>query len=203
LPRKRSCSACSNRDLHEEVDAGRFRRDLFYRITGVTITIPPLRERPGEIAALARAFAALPRSVAASTTLSDDVIAALRKHTWPGNIRELRHTIERAVLFAAGSQVLPSHLTLVGANRPRARSSMPTIPLERISSSEITMPGRDMPSPDAPLADTIADVERRRILEAMDKCGGNQTRAAKLLGISRNTLVTRLDAYGLPRPRKN
>jgi DNA-binding NtrC family response regulator/pSer/pThr/pTyr-binding forkhead associated (FHA) protein len=194
----------TNRHLPEEVDAGRFRRDLYYRINGVTITIPPLRERPAELAGLARAFAARPRSNATPAHLSDEVIAALHKHPWPGNIRELRNTIERAVLFAAGGMVLPSHLTLVGTNASRARGSVPTMPLERISASEITIGGSGVaPVPaDARLADTLADVERRKIMDAMEKCGGNQTRAAKMLGISRNTLLARLDSYGLPRPRK-
>jgi two-component system response regulator AtoC len=100
--------------------------------------------------------------------------------------------------------VLPSHLTLVGTNAARARGSVPTMPLERISTSEITIGGSGVaPVPaDARLADTLADVERRKIMDAMEKCGGNQTRAAKMLGISRNTLLARLDSYGLPRPRK-
>jgi DNA-binding NtrC family response regulator len=192
----------TNRQLADEIDAGRFRRDLYYRINGVTITIPPLRERPSELAGLARAFASRPRGNATPTTLSDDVIAALHRHPWPGNIRELRNTIDRAMLFAAGGPVLPSHLTLVGSNAGRARGSVPTMPIERIS--EITVGGAGLPpvAADTRLADTLADVERRKILDAMDRCGGNQTRAAKLLGISRNTLLARLDSYGLPRPRK-
>jgi two-component system response regulator AtoC len=193
----------TNRLLPDEVDAGRFRRDLYYRINGVTVTIPPLRERTGEIAGLARAFAARPRATGAVPSLDDDVIAALARHQWPGNVRELRNTIERAVLFAGGGPIKPEHLTLVEMSPPR-RSSVPTMPMERISSNEITIGGAGMPpvSADTRLADSIADVERRRILDAMEKCGGNQTRAARMLGISRNTLLARLDAYGLPRPRK-
>ncbi|HEY5922698.1 MAG TPA: sigma 54-interacting transcriptional regulator [Kofleriaceae bacterium] len=187
----------TNRMLSEEIDAGRFRRDLYYRINGVTVSIPPLRERHGEIAGLARAFAARPRGSAAPA-LSPDVIATLQHHQWPGNIRELRNTIERAVLLAGTGPIKPEHLVL-DASGPR-RSSVPTIPIERIS--EITVPGA--PGGEGKrLADTIAEVERRRILDALDRCGGNQTRAARLLGISRNTLLARLDSYGLPRPRKS
>jgi two-component system, NtrC family, response regulator AtoC len=131
------------------------------------------------------------------------VIEALQRHPWLGNVRELRNTIERAVLFAAGGPIRPEHLSLVQMNPPR-RNSVPTMPIERISQNEITIGGPGMPpvSADSRLADSIADVERRRILDAMEKCGGNQTRAARMLGISRNTLLARLDAYGLPRPRK-
>jgi DNA-binding NtrC family response regulator len=109
------------------------------------------------------------------------------------------------VLFAAGGPVQPRHLTLIGKGGTRARGSAPTVPLERISSSDITIPGAigAASTSDTRLADTLADVERQRIIDAMDRCNGNQTRAAKLLGISRNTLLARLDAYGLPRPRKS
>ncbi len=200
----------TNRELPVEVDAGRFRRDLYYRINGVTITIPPLRERPAEIGALARAFASRPRGPLTSPTpLGADVIAVLARHPWPGNIRELRNTVERAVLLAAGGPVKPEHLILhASASR---RSSVPTMPMERISSTDMTAPHRDSQitlGDDAVvlsherLATTVAEVERRRILDALDRCGGNQTRAARMLGISRNTLLARLDAYGLPRPRK-
>jgi DNA-binding NtrC family response regulator len=185
----------TNRYLPDEIDAGRFRRDLYYRINGVTITIPPLRERPGEIGALARAFAMRPRGTASPATLADDVLAALVNHPWPGNVRELRNTIERALVLAGAGRVKPEHLTLDGVAR---RPSVPTMPIERVSSSEIT------PVPlDQSLATAVAEVERRRILDALELCGGNQTRAARMLGISRNTLLTRLDTYGLPRPRKS
>ncbi len=183
----------TNRYLPDEVEAGRFRRDLYYRINGVTIEIPPLRERTAEIAALARAFAARPRGSTPPAPLSDDVIEALARHPWPGNIRELRNTVERALVLAGGGRVTSEHLRL--DPEPPRRSSVPTLPIERISSSEITGEGS--------LATSVAEVERRRILEALERCGGNQTRAARMLGISRNTLLTRLDVYGLPRPRKS
>jgi DNA-binding NtrC family response regulator len=183
----------TNRSLLAEVEAGHFRRDLYYRLNGVTIMLPPLRERPAEVAALARTFAARPRGnpTAGQSSLADDVIAALRRHAWAGNIRELRNTVERAVLLAAGGPVRPEHLAI---ETPSARrSSIPTLPIERISVDV---------APSEPLANAVAEVERRRILDALDRCAGNQTRAARMLGISRNTLVARMDAYGLPRPRK-
>ncbi|MBL9018064.1 MAG: sigma 54-interacting transcriptional regulator [Myxococcales bacterium] len=185
----------TNRDLAEEVEAGRFRRDLYYRINGVTLAIPPLRERRREIAALARTFARRARPVA----LGPDVIASLESHTWPGNIRELKNTIERAVLLSSGGTVRPSHLALEQSGRTSQRHLI-TVPVERISDPGIpNRPTRDSQS----LANAVADLERERIIEVLNQCGGNQTRAARMLGISRNTLLARLDAYGFPRPRKS
>ncbi len=189
----------TNRLLIDEVEAGRFRRDLYDRISGVTITVPPLRERVGEIAGLARAFAARPRgsTSGAKKSLGEDVLAALRQHPWRGNIRELRNTVERAVLLAGDRRVKAEDLTLDPSSP--GRSSVPTMPMDRITLTELSRPTAEL----APLASSVAEVERRRILDALDQCGGNQTRAARMLGISRNTLLARLDTYGLPRPRKS
>jgi DNA-binding NtrC family response regulator len=196
----------TNRSLVDEVDEGRFRRDLYYRINGVSIEIPPLRERRSEIVPLARAFANEGRGGDA-IAISAEVGAALEHHSWPGNVRELRNTIERAVLLSNGSAIRPHHLVLQPeresqATLPPLRESQP-----RLRESRPTMP---MSAPDAPpvrqsqqsLASAVADVERQHILEVLQQCAGNQSRAAKLLGISRTTLQARLDAYGLPRPRK-
>jgi two-component system, NtrC family, response regulator AtoC len=180
----------TNRVLADEVEAGRFRRDLYYRINGVTIAVPPLRERQSEIAGLARAFARRARGSAAPVVLAGDVLATLEQHEWAGNIRELRNTIERAILLSAGGPVRPAHLAL---ERPRRDSSV-TMPFPRMT--------LDAPKSLQSLPTAVADLERERILETLNTCGGNQTRAARALGISRNTLLARLDAYGVSRPRK-
>ncbi|HEY5945328.1 MAG TPA: sigma 54-interacting transcriptional regulator [Kofleriaceae bacterium] len=205
----------TNRDLADEVEAGRFRRDLFYRINGVTLAIPPLRERKSEIAPLARAFARRARP-GASYALGKEVVAELEYHSWRGNIRELRNTIERAVLLSSGGTIRPSHLVLHTRERLRDsavtmpfeavpsdrgstnRISSPALPTDRISSPAISGESRDA----RPLATAVADLERQRIVDALEQCGGNQTRAARVLGISRSTLVARLEEFGLPRPRK-
>lgn len=180
----------TNRILADEVELGRFRRDLYYRINGVTISVPPLRERQTEIAGLAQVFARRARGTASPVPLGGDVLAELEQHAWPGNIRELRNTVERAVLLSAGGPIRPQHLAL---ERPRRDSSV-TMPIQRIDISDrMTQPN---------LASAVADLERQRIVETLNACGGNQTRAARALGISRNTLLARLDAYGFPRPRK-
>jgi two-component system response regulator AtoC len=122
--------------------------------------------------------------------LGGDAIGALERHAWPGNIRELRNTIERAVMIASGGAVRASHLHL---ERPSQRAIHATLP---------GIPALDVDGGSS-LAATVAEVEKKRILDTLEQCGGNQTRAARTLGISRNTLLSRLDAYGLPRPRKS
>ena len=187
----------TNRDLMDEVNAGRFRRDLYYRINGVRIVIPPLRERAEEIVPLARAFAARARP-GVSVVFGEDTMRALLAHDWPGNIRELRNTIERAVLMSSGGAVRPSHLVLEPSTPPPARhDSYPTMPVERVSYE--TMPGQ---RPSASLANEVAELERKRIVEMLEHFGGNQTHAARALGMSRSTLIARMEEYSLRRPRK-
>jgi DNA-binding NtrC family response regulator/pSer/pThr/pTyr-binding forkhead associated (FHA) protein len=192
----------TNRDLLEEVNAGRFRRDLYYRINGVRIVLPPLRERPEEIVPLARAFAARARP-GVSVVFGADTIAALTAHTWPGNIRELRNTIERAVLMSSGGSVRPSHLVLEPStpilrdSSPVFRDSYPTMPVERASYETIPTA-----RPSGSLANEVADLERKRIVETLEHFGGNQTQAARALGMSRTTLIARMEEYALRRPRK-
>ena len=200
----------TNRPLSDEVDAGRFRRDLYYRINGVRIMIPPLRERRSEIVPLARAFANKGRPSSA-ITIGTEVATALEHESWPGNIRELRNTIERAVLMSSGGTIRPRHLglELERDSQPNVRDSQPTQREShaRLRDSRATIP---IPTDSAPpvrptsrsLASALAGVERERIMEVLEQCAGNQSRAARILGISRTTLQARLDEYGLPRPRK-
>jgi DNA-binding NtrC family response regulator len=192
--------AATCRDLSTEVDAGRFRRDLYFRLAGATFSIPPLRERKDEVLPLAEQFVASAAGpLGRAFTLSEDARQWLAGHDWPGNIRELRNVCERAVLLATGTRIDRQHLTIdEPVLRPpgqRFRSS-PTIPPPLGIA-----PGMagDMPSQ---VRATVAELERQRILEALDKCAGNQTRAAEMLGISRRTLINRLDEYGIARPRK-
>jgi DNA-binding NtrC family response regulator len=196
----------TNRTLLDEVDAGRFRRDLYYRINGVTIAIPPLRERRGEILPLARAFASRARN-GAPIVLGREVSAALEQHSWPGNVRELRNAIERAVLLSSGGVVRPSHLVLAPPREPPRdplRDSQVTMPVTRWDPEE--PPARQsepaMRRSETSLASEVAELERKRILEALDQFGGNQTQAARALGVSRGTLIARMEQYGLRRPRK-
>jgi two-component system, NtrC family, response regulator AtoC len=189
--------AATNRDLRREVALGHFREDLLYRLDGVTLVIPPLRERRGEIPALAQTFAAeASRSLglARPPALSPESIATLLRHDWPGNVRELRHLLERAVVLCQGDAITPADLLpSFGSSGARALDG---------NASGDTAPPRAAGGAEGSLPDEIAGLERRRIEEALERCGGNQSRAAELLGISRRTLVTRLAAFGMPRPRK-
>jgi DNA-binding NtrC family response regulator len=183
--------AATNRDLEREVAEGRFRRDLLYRLSGAVVHVPPLRERPSEIAALARAFveSACRGLGRPPLPLRADAVALLERYTWPGNVRELKNAVERAVLVATGSELAASDFP-IGEMAAR----LPLQPLgARAVSASVAPPSAPPPSDDA---------ERARILQALNDCGGNQSRAAKVLGIARSTLVSRLDDYGVPRPRK-
>ncbi len=182
--------AATNRNLEHEVAAGRFRQDLYYRLDGISLMIPPLRERVGEIEELARLF--VTRSAPAGTpplTLSQAAIALLRAYQWPGNIRELRNVIERAVLLCLDGVIEPEHL-----------------PVEKMRAGFVQAAVTPAPTYAATPAPAQAggdgDDERRRVIEALQRCAGNQTHAARLLGISRNTLLARLNEYNLPRPRR-
>ena len=182
--------AATNRDLERESESGGFRADLYYRLNGISFTVPPLRERTEEIEPLARLF--LARAGAenhrkSSLELAPETLELLRAYSWPGNVRELRNVIERGDVLADGNRLLPEHLP------PKVQHGAP-------SGSQPPSPGSEDPR-DAPLRE-LAEIERRRIQCALDQCGGNQTRAAELLGISRRTLVYRLTDLGMPRPRK-
>jgi transcriptional regulator with PAS, ATPase and Fis domain len=173
----------TNRDLEAEVERGAFRRDLFYRINGISISIPPLRERQGEIEPLARQFLAeaAQREERAVPALTPEAIARLKAWPWPGNIRELKNVMERALLLAGDAPITPDAIAIDGDDAAE------TVPL---------------PSTGNNLKDERDAAERRVVLEALEKTGGNQTKAAELLGISRRTLVNRLTAYGMTKPRK-
>jgi DNA-binding NtrC family response regulator len=188
--------AATNRNLEECVIAGTFRRDLYYRLNGITITIPPLRDRKGEIPALVRDFVrALAPPGAAPPNVPKEVIDLLLRHDWPGNIRELKNVIERSLVLARGGPVLARHLSLpVAAQAPEVNPNSRPLPVD-------IAPRAPAASPED-LRRELETLERQRILEALERTGGNQTRAAKLLNIPRRTLLARLDAYGVPRPRK-
>jgi two-component system response regulator AtoC len=181
--------SATNRNLVDEVARGRFRRDLYFRLNTVTLSIPPLRERRTEVLLLAEHFirASLKRTGGSrpAPALAPDAIAALETHEWPGNVRELRGAVERALLLA-DKVIRAEHLQLETRAEPEPMDIMTT----RSRPAASNMP------------EELEELERRRILEALELFTGNQTRAAEHLGISRRTLLNRLDEYGFPRPRK-
>ncbi len=176
--------AATHRDLERAVAAGTFRQDLYYRLAGVVLRVPPLRERPAELLPLAMGFirAACARYRRPDTlSLARDAEAFLAAHPWPGNIRELRHCIDRAVLLCDGPTLGRAHLD--PASEP-ADGLRPT----PVAAPEVA-PARD------------GGLTRAAIEESLTRNAGNQTRAAKALGVSRRTLVTWIERYGISRPR--
>jgi two-component system response regulator AtoC len=203
--------AATNRDLEAEVARGAFREDLFFRLNGITLVLPPLRERVAEIAPLAQAFLArASRQVdtPAISSLSAETRVFLERYRWPGNIRELRNVIERAVVLCDGPRLLPEHLPAkLKENAPREPEATPR------ASDAGRAPSNGPPTLSAPTPEAgeapmeklrvkKGPVERQMIIEALERCQGNQTQAAELLGISRRTLIVRIEEYDLPRPRK-
>jgi DNA-binding NtrC family response regulator len=225
--------AATHRDLDVEVASGRFREDLYYRIAGCTVHVPPLRERRDEIPGLVEHFSerAATRLGVAAPAISQLVVGLLTEYPWPGNIRELRNVLERAVVLAGRGPIGPEHLpgekmraTVISVIRsPALRSSLAsdarrpprqhsvtaehdpltvTSPQPRSAANQLDEPPhRPTLSADALRAE-FREREKVAILDAMQRCAGNQSRAAKLLGMSRGTLIAKLDTYGIPRPRK-
>jgi DNA-binding NtrC family response regulator len=189
--------SATHRDLEAAIDAGKFREDLYFRLNGIELTVPPLRCRSGEIESLAQFFAAdssakLNRSTAPA--ISAAFLGYLHKYAWPGNVRELRNVMDRAVVLSAGETLRAEHLP---AKLVTAASS-PTGSREANKAQEPIGVNNDL----SRLRREMSDLELKRIKDALERCGGNQTQAAELLGISRRTLVTRLGEYPIARPRK-
>ena len=179
--------SATNRDLEAEVQRGAFRLDLMYRLNAMSISIPPLRERPNEILPLARKFLTTiaTKQGRPELHLTDEAVALLRAHAWPGNVRELRNVIERAVVLATGDVVDVRDLP-----EDKLRATLRALTVEPARSSATA------------IEPALAADERQRILDALETCGNNQTHAAKLLGVSRRTLINKLEKFELPRPRK-
>ena len=181
--------SATNRDLSAAVQSSGFRQDLYFRLAGITLTVPPLRSRAGEIEPLARMFGA--RAAASmrrqEPMLSREALAELMRYGWPGNVRELRNVMERAVVLAPGATIMPEHLLLAPAQpeRPPRAAAVRTVE-----------------APVASLHEELGSIERQRIIDALESCAGNQTQAALMLGMPRRTFVARLDEYGIARPRK-
>jgi two-component system response regulator AtoC len=185
--------SATHRDLAAMVETGAFRRDLFYRIHGVSVTLPPLRERLEDLELLAVHFArAVSRGQAPE--FSAEALAALRAHPWPGNARELRNVMERAVLLSGGGRIDVAHLQLPEASPRPVSPARPTWTAGAASPAQPSVPPGG-----GSLKDNLRAIERDRIVAALEQCGGNQSQAAIALGMPRRTLVARLAELGLTR----
>jgi len=171
--------AASNRDIAEALEQGKLREDLYYRLKVFQLHLPPLRERPDDIALLAQHFLdELERVEKEKKRLGDDALALMRAYRWPGNVRELRNVVQSGYILAADvitADCLPPEL------RGRAPDARPQPSVEGMVT---VRPGT-----------TIADAERMLIFATLRQFGGDKTRAAEVLGISLKTLYNRLHAY--------
>ena len=169
--------AATNRDLDAEVKAGRFRSDLFFRLSAFVIRVPRLRDRPAEIELLADLFGRqfAKRMGVAPPVITPEALALLRHHAWPGNVRELRNVVEYAAVVADRGTLRAEHLP----ESVRQQGA-----------------GAASGAGGGPMRAQLAEIEEKAIREALDAEGGNQTRAAKRLGLSRRALLYKLDKYG-------
>jgi DNA-binding NtrC family response regulator len=169
--------AATNRNLEEMVNAREFREDLFFRLNVFPIRLPALRERPGDVPRLVehvlRAHGAPPDRVNA------EALRALERYTFPGNVRELEHTLERALILAGSDPIGPEHLSFARPELAGGQPWVPRIPPEGLS---------------------LEVLERELILQALDLARGNKSQAARLLGLTRRTLYSRMEKHGLRKP---
>jgi transcriptional regulator with GAF, ATPase, and Fis domain len=179
--------AATNRDLVEDVISGRFRRDLFFRLSGATLWLPPLRDRPRELPVLAEMFLrdACRQQGRAPMQLAPETHKKLLAMQWPGNVRELKHLMEYVSAAVESEVVEPHHL------EPRARPDTPR--------SELVVEDANGSVQFRPLADEIRELEQARITAALDAASGNQRVAAQLLAMPLRTFVFKLKQYGLRR----
>jgi len=176
--------AATNRDLGKEVQAGRFRDDLYYRLNVFTIHLPPLRERGEDVLLLADFFVRNlgARMAKADLGLSRDAREALLNHVWPGNIRELQNAVERALIVSDGGLLTAANF---GIDHGVARTPAQPVPTALAASAA------------AGIVDSLPDTEKRMVLDAIQKAKGNKSKAAIRLGLTRSQLYTRLKRYGL------
>ncbi|KAB2895602.1 MAG: sigma-54-dependent Fis family transcriptional regulator [Kofleriaceae bacterium] len=178
--------AATNRDPCALVKAGVFREDLYYRICGATLVIPPLRHRPDDLSRLARQFVSVARADLErdDAKVSDAAMRSIARHRWPGNVRELKHAMVYAAATAPGDVIERSHLPAHLARRDRPASS-----------------AQD-PEPDEPLVfrsidDEIDELVERRMRQALHATNGVQSAAAALIKMARRTFITRMREFGI------
>jgi len=163
--------AATNRNLVRAVEEGRFRGDLFHRLSQIDVEVPPLRERLDDIVPLAEYFLEQQNP---KLRLTDEAARVLRSHHWPGNVRELRNVMTKVAVMTCENEIRADHLSIQGAKPPRTEFGAPM---------------------QAPVGADLDSLERQTIFRVLEQTGGHQQRAANLLGISRRTLSRKLKAY--------
>jgi two-component system response regulator AtoC len=206
----------TNRNLAEEVDKGRFREDLYYRLNVIHIDMPPLRDRKEDIPLLVEHFLVKYRHAPGEipTTISEDALNRLVEYDWPGNVRELENAIERAVVLSRGNPITADHLPFSNSREARDRRALAQR-RSRLDDEEARLDDRRsaLEADEAKAAaadgangdgngtgsfkDRVSSLERQLIKEALDRAGGNRTKAAEDLGIYRRLLYAKIKEYGL------
>jgi two-component system, NtrC family, response regulator AtoC len=173
--------AATNRDLEKAIRERTFREDLFYRLNIIPIDLPPLRDRPEDIPAIVEHFLAHFSREFKKTfkSVTPEAMARLKAHAWPGNVRELRNALERACLLSGGEVIDESDLLL---GRPAPAPAV----------------GGMGPFALPPGGVVLEELEKSLVTQALERAAGNQTKAATLLGISRDQLRYRMEKHGLP-----
>jgi two-component system response regulator AtoC len=190
--------AATHRDLDAAVEAKTFREDLYYRLNSMTLTLPPLRERPEEIEPLALAFLAeasgTGRDRRRAPRISEEALAIMRGHLWRGNIRELRNVVEHALVLCEGNEITAEHLPVEKMRHARLEpAAAPASSTAALAAASPLPPALNLTPAEA--------AERQHIIQVLADCAGSQTQAAKVLGMSRGTLIARLKRYGIKQPR--
>lgn len=173
--------ATTNRALRSMVNAGQFRADLYYRLNVIALTLPPLREREGDVRELAHYFATRYGPAFPAPRLSEDFLEHLEAHTWPGNVRELANCLRRVTALALGPEIGAASLEGYEWNAA-------TLGALAVSTDRHLRPGLK-----------VGDMERQLFALTLESTGGNRSRAAELLGVSLRTVRNKIRAYGLPR----
>jgi DNA-binding NtrC family response regulator len=189
--------AATNRDLGEAIRAGRLREDLYYRLNVFTIALPRLSERLDDLPVLADHFV---REFARANSkqisgVDNACLEALKARSWPGNARELRNVIERAVIVSAGPLITVADLPAEGALPPPPVPAPRTPETSASTPAEQPPPASDSPAQGLPVGQPLREVERQLILKTLEMAGGNRVRAAEILGISPKTLYNKLGRY--------
>jgi DNA-binding NtrC family response regulator len=175
--------AATHRDLEAMVRQGLFREDLFYRLRTVAVTVPPLRQRRGDIALLAQHFVgAFNERFGFRKRLAPEALAVLQAKDWPGNVRELLHVVEAAMVVCEGEEIGPAHLRAAVPDRP---------PAHETGNAAVA------PTPADASLPTLEEMERAHIQAALRRTAGHRGQAARLLGISERSLYRKLNEYGL------
>jgi two-component system response regulator AtoC len=187
IPIKARIISATNQNPEALIKEGRFREDLYYRLNVFRIALPPLRERPEDIPLLAEHLLTKiqSRMGRAGLTLSPEGMAKLLGYSFPGNIRELENILERALIYGAGNIIRAEDIDLHETRQPETAAPLEAAtPFPQSSQSQ---------SPQS-----MEDIEKQALIDALARCNGNRTRAAEILGLSRRTILNKIKAYGLP-----